>query len=259
MNSVKNHIAIIALGTALVLALPACGKRNLDKSVDKLVNAALANDYKTFKEMSHPELVEKFSATKFKELSDSLKLLGKFKDRSMRGIKSRSGRIREGRYKLTFEKGVVQLKITLKKGKLMAFRFTGEDLEKALRKVRINAISVFKVHSSKFLDEAGKDKNNVFKSGQKMRFKVIVHGLKRATGTHKLQVGYRLMNPAGKVLMKNPNYRNKAWPVKPDALPAAQFEVALVIKTVGSYKLEVRITDGHTGKSLTYSSAFIIE
>lgn len=255
----KRNTTIIALATALLLALPACGKKSLDKSVDKLVNAAIANDYKTFKEMSHPELVEKFSAKQWKGLSDSLKLLGKFKDRSMRGIKSRSGRIREGRYKLTFEKGEVRLKLTLKRGKLIAFRFTGEDLEKAMQKVRINAVSVFKVQSSKFLDEAGKDKNNVFKSGKKMRFKVIVQGLRRANGTHKLQVGYRLMSPAGKVLMKNPNYRNKAWPVKPDAMPTAKFEVALVIKTVGSYKLEVRITDGHTGKSLIYSSVFLVE
>jgi hypothetical protein len=258
MKTLKTRTTTIVLFGALLLALPACGKKSLDKSVDKLVKASLANDYATFKEMSHPELVEKFSAEKFKMLSQSLNLLGKFKDRSMRGIKARSGKIREGRYKLTFEKGVVRLKLTLRRGKLIAFRFTGEDLEKVMQKVRAKAFSVFKVGSFKFLDGDGKTKNNVFKAGQKIRFKITVNGMKRSGGTLKVQAAIRVMNAAGKVTIANSKFVDQSVPLKPNDLPVGTVSGSVTIPEAGHHKLQFRITDGHAGKSLTYTTALLV-
>jgi hypothetical protein len=259
MKTLSSHATIVsvAAAAALLLALPACGKKSLDKSVNKLVKAARANNYKAFKEMSHPDLVAKFSAEKFKLLSESLNLLGAFKDRSMRGIKARSGKVREGRYKLTFEKGVVDLKITLTRGKITAFFFTGEDMEKAMKKVSAKAFSVFKVGSFHFLD--GDSKRNVFRSGQKVRFKVAIYGMKPTGGNLKIQAGIKVVNASGKVVLQNPKFVDSAVPLKSDDAPVGTVSGSITIPVAGHYKLQLRITDGHSGKSLDYTTALLVE
>ncbi len=259
MKTLSSRTTLVATAALSLLALSACGKKSLDKSVDKLVKAAMANDYKTFQEMSHPDLVDKFSAEKFKGLSETLKLLGAFKDRTMRGIKSRSGKLREGRYKLTFEKGEVSLKITLKRGKLIAFFFTGDDMEEALKKVRAKTFSVFKVASFRFLDGAKKRKNNVFKQGQRMRFDISVHGMKRVGGSLKIQAAIKVLNADGKIVMQNPKFVDSAVPIRPNDPPVGSVTGSVTIPTAGHYTLKLRITDGHTGKSLDYTTALLVE
>jgi len=259
MKILNRRTTIIAVSTALVMALPACGKKSLDKSVDKLVKAALANDYAAFKEMSHAELTEKFPADKFKMLSESLKLLGAYRDRSMRGINARTGNVREGHYKLTFEKGNVTLKLTLQRGKLVAFRFTGEDLEKAMKKMRVKAVSEFKVGSFKYLDSDGKSKNNAFKPGEKMRFKLTINGMKPVGGNLKIQAAIRVVDSAGKEILANPKYLDQALPIKPDDLPVGTVTGSVTLPTPGLYKLQLRVTDAHAGKSLNYTTALLVE
>jgi len=259
MKTLSSRTIVITAAALLLLTLPACGKKSLDKSVDKLVKAAMANDYKAFKEMSHPDLVDKFSAEKFKGLSETLKLLGAFKDRSMRGIKARSGKVREGRYKLTFEKGVVKLKLTLTRGKLTAFFFTGDDMEEALKKVRAKTFSVFKVASFRFLDGTSKKKNNVFKQGQKMRFEVSVYGMKRVGGSLKIQAGIQVVNAGGKIVMQNPKFVDSAVPIRPNDPPVGSVTGSVTIPKAGHYTLKLRITDGHTGKSLDYTTALLVQ
>lgn len=259
MQSRRTRPISIALSVALGLTLGACGKKSLDKNVDRLVKAAMANDYAAFKDMSVPELPEQFPAVKFKLLSESLKLLGAYKDRSMRGIKARSGKVREGRYKLTFEKGTVSLSITLRRGKLTAFRFEGEDIEKAMKKVRLKTFSVFKVGSFEYLDADGKKKNNVFKAGDKVRYKITIHGMKRQGGTLKIQAGIRVVAANGQVVVQNPKFVDSAVPIKPDDSPVGFVDGNVTLKAPGHYKLQLHVTDAHAGKSLDYTTALLVE
>ncbi len=258
MKARNHHVMLLALGATLLL-LPACGKKSLDKNVDRLVKAAKANDYKAFKEMSHPDLVSKFSAEKFKLLSDSLNLLGAYKDRSMRGIKARTGKVREGRYKLTFEKGTVRLKITLVRGKLMGFMFSGDDMNEAMKKVRKRLYSEYKVGSFEFLDEANKRKNNVFGAGKKIRFKLAIYGMKRQGGTLKIQAALAVEDASGKVLIQNPKLVDSAVPIGADDIPVGTVTGSFKIANPGHYTVRLQVTDGHTGKKLDYKTALLIE
>lgn len=259
MHSLRNRTTTIALSAALLLTLGACGKKSLDKNVDRLVKAVQANDYAAFKDMSIPELPEKFSAEKFRLLSESLKLLGAYKDRSMRGIKARSGKVREGRYKLTFDKGTVHLKITLVRGKLTAFRFDSADLDKAMKTVRKKTFSVFKVGAFEFQDADGKKKNNVYKVGQKVRYKITVYGMKPQGQTLKIAAGIRLVAANGTVVAQNPKFVDSSVPLKPDDAPVGHVTGHITVKTPGHYKLQLRVTDGHAGKSLDYTTALLVE
>ena len=258
MKTRASRMTVAALGL-LLLGLPACGKKNLDKAVDKLVNAAVKNDYDAFKAMSHSALVDKFPAEKFKLLSESLKLLGKYTDRTMKGIHAKTGKRRKGRYKLAFEKGTVFLEITLVRGKLTGFLFTGDAIEEAMKQVKNRAFGTFKVGGFKYLDAAGKDHNNVYKAGEKVRFSVAIFGMQRKNKQLKLLAGLRVVDAQGKVLLQKPRFVDQALPLKDGEPPVATATGTVTLPNPGHYKLQLKLTDVFAGKTLDYSSALLVE
>lgn len=233
-------------------------KKNLDKSVNKLVKAALANDYEAFKKMSHPALVDEFPKTKFAEFSAALNRLGALKDRTMKGIKVHSGGVRRGTYSLRFEHGRVNLKLTLTKGKLTAFHFTGEDLLHALRAVRNKKFGVFKVGAFRWLTPDGKPKaNNIFPTGKLLRFAVEIWGLKRAGDKLSLHVHAKVAQGA-QVFLDKPNFFNRSIPIKGDVPPVATVTGQFTPKRPGLYTMTLHITDKAAARSLVHQQAFQI-
>lgn len=259
MQNPASRRLTFTLATISLLALSACGKKSLDGAVDRLVKAARNNDYDAFRKMSHPELAAKFPPEEFKLLSQTLNALGTYKDRTMKGIKARSGKVREGRYVLTFDKGKVKLKLTLVKGKLTAFLFSGQTLEKAMKQARAKAFAVFKVGAFLFLDANGKPKNNVYRVTDKIRFKMSIYGMKPSAGTLKLLAGMRVTDAGGKVVLKNPKFVDSSVPIKPGDPPVATVSGKVKLGAPGHYALQLKITDVHAGGSLEYTSAILVE
>lgn len=124
----------MSLTRSLFLAIPllclgACGKQKLDGTAEALVQAAMKNDYAAFRALAHPDLVVAFPEGKLAGFSRTLALLGAYKGRSMTGIEAKTGEVRKGTYKLSFEKGDIELELTLTGDKLTGFNFTGETLK----------------------------------------------------------------------------------------------------------------------------------
>ncbi|MFH2010459.1 MAG: hypothetical protein ABI333_27920, partial [bacterium] len=220
MKLTRKTIPALFVVLSILAAVPACkSKKRLDKSVDKLVTALVQNDYKAFEQMSHEKLVAKFPKSKFGLLSQSVNLLGKYKERTMKGIHARTGKVREGRYVLTFEKGKANLELTLVRGKLTAFLFSGDDIEAAMRKVRVQAFSKFEVGSFQFVDTVGNAKNNVFRVGETIRFRIAVHGLQLSGTTLKVVADLQVVDAQGKVVLDKPKLVDASLPGKPDDPP----------------------------------------
>jgi len=251
---------LLASGLAAAMATgPSSGcaaKKTLDKSVDKLVKAALKNDYEAFKRMSHPALVDEFPRAKFAELSAALKRLGSLQDHTMKGIKVHSGGVRRGTYALRFEHGMVRLELTLTKGRLTAFRFTGEDLLHALRAVRNKKYGVFKVGGFRWLTPDGKPKaNNIFPAGKQLRFAVEIWGLKRTGGNLSIHMHMKVQQ-GDQVFMDKPDFFDRPIPIKPEDPPVATVNGQVTPKRPGLYTMSLRITDKVAKRTLVFQQAF---
>ena len=247
----------VVIVTATV-ALGACGKKKLDKNVDRLVKVVVENDYAALKEMAHTSLVEKYPPAKLEYLSNALKKLGAFKERTMKGIEARSGRIRRGKYKLKFEKAEIRLTLTLKDGKLIGFMFSGEAFEKAAKEVRNESYKEFKVIAFKFFGPDGKPKNNIYKAGQPIRVKIGVSGLTRTPKGLHVRAAIRVLNPQGQAVITNPNFLNNVLPLKPDDPPVATLSANLKLPVPSAYKIQLRIFDVGGNRHVDYQQAVVV-
>ncbi len=244
---------------ALALAPGCASKKTLDKNVDRLVKAALANDYAAFKDMSRKKLVEKFPKRRFELLSQALHELGAYKERTMKGIEVKAGGLRKGRYSLRFEKGTVRLDLTLFKGKLTAFLFKGADLEKAMRKVAQAKYGQFKVGLFEWRDSKGKPRSgNVFKLGPPLKFGMEVWGLKNAGKTMSMKVDLQVVS-GERLILNRPSFVEGPIKLPPDTPPVANVTGTLKVPGPGAYTLLLRITDKVAKRTLVHKQAFRVE
>jgi hypothetical protein len=242
-----------------MLVAPACGKKKLDKHVDALIEALQKDDYDRFVEISHSGLQDNFPKRKFSNLAKAINQLGKFEERTMQGIHVKSGGFKEGRYKLDFSAGTIKLVIKLRNSKLVSFKFSGDPIEKAMKKVRNASYKKFKVLGFQFLDDAGKKKNNIYQVGQKIPFKVGVQGLKAKDGKFHLRADLQLTTSNGKVLMRKAGFIDSTIDIKPDGPPVATVSGKLSVPKKGTYKIQLRIIDKVAGKKLAHQQMVSVE
>jgi hypothetical protein len=255
-----HTLRTILLGLLGVLVLSRCStKQKLDEGVDLLVQSAVSNNYQGFTAQSHPELVKAFPAKSFEELSHALAKLGAYQSKSMTGMEVSTERGRTGNFSLSFAKGKVTLELTLKEGKLVAFKFSGDAMKQALREVSNEAYDVFKVNTFEFLDADKKPKNNIYQAGQPVRFRMIVQGLKRSGESLKLKVQLRVKDAEGKIIFAKPDFLDTTLSIKPDDPSLATVKGDLEIPTKGMYKIELLIADGVSNRSLEHSQVLSIE
>lgn len=254
----------LVLATALTLAFGALGglgcasKKNLDANVDRLVKAAAKNDYADFKAISMPELAEQFPPEKLTELSQALALLGEYQERTMKGIHVKTGGVQEGRYVLRFAKGKVNLEIKLLKGKLTAFFFKGDDLQKAMRKARDARYADFKLTGFQWTDAQGKPTSNIYALGTPVHFRVQVWGLKLENKSFNLMAALQVIS-GDKVVLDQPRFVDRALPLPEGQPPMASLTGNLNIPQAGNYKLSLKVTNKATQKVVTHEEAFVVE
>jgi hypothetical protein len=250
----------LVLMTLVALAGPGCqSKKNLDKNVDRLVKAARSNDYAAFEKMSRPELVEKFPRSRFKMLAKALSELGSFEERTMQGIEVKAGGIRKGKYSLRFAKGKVKLELTLAKGKLVAFMFSGEDLREAMRKVNRERYAELKVGRFQWTDAQGEPRpGDQHRLGQPIKFKMEVWGLKKAGNKLNVKVDLQLVR-GEQVLINRPGFVDKPIEIPASMPPVATVTGNLKVPQPGAYTLRMRILDRIAQKSLIHTQLFEVK
>lgn len=249
---------VLALASAVWTLGGCASKKNLDGSVDRLVKAVAKNDYADFKAMSVPELCEQFPPEKFAEFSRALAVLGEFKERTMRGLQVKTGGLREGRYVLRFAHGKVDLELKLLKGKLTAFFFTGDDLLKAMRKVRDAKFAEYKLSGFQWRDPEGKPASNIYALGKPIHFRVEVWGLKLENKAFNLKADLKVLS-GEKVALDQPGFVDRVLPLPEGQPPMASLTGNLNIPVAGNFKLVLTVTDKNTQKVTSHEEAFVVE
>jgi hypothetical protein len=244
----------------VVLCVGCSSKKEIDASADALLLAAVKNDYAAFQAMSHPLLVPKIPRELFAQLSQALVAMGAYKQRSMTGINVQAGGERRGNYVLSFERGSVDLEVAVTEGKLTAFRFFGSDFEAALRGARRAEYAVWKIGGFQFLDQAKEPLASArYKSGEKILFKMEVHGMTPRGSALELTVKLRVKDAAGTTVYDNPEFLKRSLPLKAGDPPVATVNGELSIPRPGSYTLELGAVDGPSGRQLDHTTKVTVE
>jgi hypothetical protein len=247
-------------GCALLVLLAGCeSKKSLDQSVDQLVAALQGGDYAAFRALSAEALVTQVPPPKFQRFTKVTTRLGKLQSRSMNGINVKTGGVRTGSYTLAFDKGSVELELTLTEGKLMAFKLTGDTVLKAEREVEEEQYATFKVATFQFLDGEKTPKSNIYKTGEVIHFTFEVHGVTIVAGEVKLKVRLQVLDAAGKQLADYPSFIDGAIKAEGTARVTTVRGRLPSPSTAGTYKLQLTVTDLTSKQSLDYTQAVVLE
>jgi hypothetical protein len=234
----------------------ACNKPQLDASADVLIRVALAQDYAALKAQAHPALIASFPEDQLALLAQSLKRLGPFQSRTMTGFNTATGGVRSASYTLSFAKGTVDLELTLTEGKLTRFLFSGEALKRAMREVQF---SEFKVGLFEFRDAAGKPHGTIFKVGERVSFRLVVHGLTRTAKGLPIKVRLLVTAGEGSVVLDKPDFLDTVLQLKPDDPPVATVTGDLTLPRPGMYKIDLRVRDVAGQRELAHAQVCSVE
>ncbi|MCC6746943.1 MAG: hypothetical protein IT371_04745 [Deltaproteobacteria bacterium] len=246
------------IGLAVTLLLGCSTKKALEGATDELLGALGEGSYARFKAMAHPALVEQIPEAKFAAFSQVVKQLGALGGRSMTGLSVQLGGGQQASYALQFAGGEVKLGLTLTEGKLTAFNLSGEAVTKAQRAAANEAYATYRVASFRFEDEAKKAHSNIYKVGERVHFRMEVHGVTFKDKATHLKLRLTIKGAAGDVLADFPNFLDKV--MRPDvALRVSTVTGDLKIPRPGTFKLEFAITDVYSGRSLAHAEAIVVE
>jgi hypothetical protein len=132
----RRSILVALLATfvmQLVSGLGCKSKQSLDADVDHLLVAIASADYELFKADAHPSLVNEVSKEEFDGMVRVLEKLGPLESKRMTSIHVQAGGPAEGQYDMKFTNGSCKLQIKSLDGKLVAFHFTGSDIDRLLK------------------------------------------------------------------------------------------------------------------------------
>jgi hypothetical protein len=261
-----HRFAVAVRFLLAVLVLPAAfgctSKKNLDKTVDKLVAELQGGDRAGLLELLTPEVQAEVTQQVFDDLAGMMRELGAYKDRTMNGINVASGGSSRGTYDLTFDAGQVTLELNMQDDKIVGFDFQGPVLEAAKRRYRAAQYAAFEVHNFFFVgpDDKPSSAGNIAKSDVKFKFAVEVQGVVFKDGKSVVRTIVQVQdperNPLGDPL--DMGTLEIAAP-GPDPLPLITITGSMSIRQPGTYPLLFRIEDVNAGKSLEYVQSVIIE
>jgi hypothetical protein len=250
---------ILFCGILSASALSGCDKGLLDSSVDALVTNMVVGDFEKFKDLARPELMDVLDKAKYQEISAGVKELGSFKERTMTKIETKNNE-RNGEYKLTFDKGDVNLSIKLHEGKLIAFEFSGPVMDKAMHQAGLEKYKEFKIDLFQFIDEGGKPKNNIYKQGNKISFHFNANGLTPKDNKLSLSVTLKILNGGGTEIYSDPNfYKDNLDYDNEKSLPYVAINGHINAAEAGNYKLVLQVVDMPTQRATEFSEAFVVE
>jgi hypothetical protein len=243
-----------------LLVLVGCeSKKNLDQSVDQLITVLQGGDNAAFRALAAEALVAQVPPPKLERFKKITARFGKLQSRSMNGINVQTGGLRTGTYTLVFDKGSVDLELSLTEGKLTAFKLTGDLVVKTEREVEEEQYATFKVATFQFLDAEKKPKSNIFKTGEVIHFTFDVYGVTIVAGEVKLKVRLQVFDAAGKQLADYPSFIDGAIKAEGTARVATIRGRLPSTKVPGTYKLQLTVTDVTSKQTLDYTQAVVLE
>jgi hypothetical protein len=239
----------------LALFCACSSKKELDAVADRVVATLQRNDRQAFNAIAHADLRSKEKPGAFTAFAAAFERLGAYKGKSMTWIGVESGGIRKATYVLSFAKGDVMMKLTLKEGKVHYMAFQGRSLIQRLQLVTGTPSGALRVQSFRWLHE-GKGERGSYRPGEPIRFELKLSGLRRDSEGILVRVGLSAISDVGTVVVDNPTYAE----VKSKSTAATTVVPGeLKLPEPGNYRIELAITDMKSRATLDHAQPLTVE
>ena len=256
---------------ALILAALGCGKPKqtstseapaasadpLDQAMVILVGNLQSGDYEALRGHTVQPLTHDLSAEEFHDLSAIVQWLGTL-DHHDATKTDRSYGGGQRWYELSFEKGTVELELSIDEGgKLIGFQFGGDGFTEAEHGVLAEPWREFKVYDFTFLDTGGSPLPEDAKiPGKRVDYEIVVGGIEAMLGEHHLTIEKIVLDPAGNEVFHEPIEFDAKFDADASGIPRGEVRGYLEVPGPGKWEMDLRITDNNAHRDIEYRHAF---
>lgn len=231
-----GFVAVAACGCELARAEP--DTTWIDQTGSELVTALQEKDGPKFERLASKGLEANLGSVDREAMGDVIERLGALKSRTTVEVRGKAGEVQTGRYRLGFVRGDVELSLTLVGSEVVAFRFEGKPLDKALKEVAGDTLAVGEL---RFVAAEGGPHEGGYGLGEPVMFEVDVRGMTRHKGAWWIRGDLEVQDAKHrKVLTKKDFVR-----VRLDAsgVPLATVSGTIKLTQPGAYRFRVRLRD----------------
>jgi hypothetical protein len=208
----------------------------------------------TFQEQSREDLLalsaspltDEMNADAFEHVSGAVRWLGALQSRELLAAdKTVEGQRR--RYALTFDKGMVELELSMAKDKIMGFQFDGDVWADAELGAEVQSYDEFKVYELAFTDPDGTRLPGYELNGVEVHFVVVVGGMLQMMNEHQVTVKAMVETKAGEKVFLRPVEIETRFPPNEEGIPRGEVKAHVKVGGPGEYVLALVVLDdvGH--------------
>jgi len=255
----------------LLLAAVACGKPKqsptsetpaavsdpVDQAMVTLVSNLQSGNYEALHEQTVDPLAHDLSAEEFGDLSAIIQWLGHLENHTATKSDETYGGGQRW-YELTFEKGTVELEVSIDEGgKLIGFQFGGDGFTEAEHGVLAEPWREFKVYDFTFLGADGNPLPDGSKlAGKRVDYELVVGGIEAMLGEHHLTIEKIVLDPAGNEVFNEPIEFDAKFAADASGIPRGVVRGYLEVPGPGKWEMDLRITDNNAHRDVQYRQAF---
>jgi len=187
----------------------------------------------------------------FKVTSKTLQRLGKVKHNSIESFQNKNG-IYIGQFEVEFEGMKAELTIATKEDKLLAWEFSGEEMESQLSYTFFDSFTELTLIASTLKDAEGNKHEPVFSHGEKLHITLMIAGFERRTNFAHVRLNMNLKNDKGE-LLRTIKVVDNSLKIKTNEPPAITLNTWLALTEPGNYTVELEVQDVYSNEYLVHA------
>lgn len=209
--------------------------------------------------ISGPDLQKDFGTEAFHDISEIVRWLGPVKSKELKKDEPIQGG-RHRVYLVTFEKGTVELDVSIEMDAVLGFHFGGDDWIAAEHGVIADQYREFKVYDFKYMNEDGAENpDGPTYHSKRVDWEIFVGGIEARAGEHHLTVEKICKDANGKEVFHEPTTYDVRFDENAEGIPTGHVDGWIEVPKPGKYTLEIKLKDNYAFNELDHIVEFEVD
>jgi len=230
-----------------------------EQRTDELIAVLAGGSRDRMMTMSGPDLHRDFSTEAFHDISESVRWLGAVKSKEMKKDEPIQGG-RHRVYVVTFEKGTVELDVSIENDMVIGFHLSGDDWIAAEHGVIADKFREFKVYDFKYKTPDGEENPDApTYHSKRVDWEIFVGGIEARQGEHHLTVEKICIDDQGNEVFHEPTVYDVRFDANAEGIPTGHVDGWIEVPKPGKYTLEIKLKDNFAFNEIDHIVEFEVD
>lgn len=230
-----------------------------EQKADELLAVLAGGSRDRMMTISGPDLHRDFSTEAFHDISEIVRWLGPVKSKELKKDEAIQGG-RHRVYMVEFEKGTVELDVSVENEMVLGFHLSGDDWIEAEHGVIADKYREFKVYDFKYKNEDGDENpDGATYHSKRVDWEIFVGGIEARQGEHHITVEKVCLDENGKEVFHEPTVYDVKFDENAEGIPTGHVDGWIEVPKPGKYTLEIKLKDNFAFNEIDHIVEFEVD